>query len=325
MEFFETVYLPRILNHAIIWFRYIDDVFCCWPLDLNLDEFIINLNSLVPSIKFTIESEVEGSISFLDLKIIRSQNCFKFDIFRKVTNTCSYIHFFSDHSRNVKTSVFASMFLRALRIVDPEFLDGEINKIFEIGDKLCYPINFLDLCFEKAKKTFYNVYTKAPFECKNLLKLPFCQSFEGLAPLLQRLGIKLVFVFNNTIRHALIKNSPKNSPGVVYSIPCRTCDLVYIGQTGKTLEDRKKGHKTDCDNHLLSNSLFFHIYNKNHAIDWQHATNIIYNNDYIERNLLECVCIGSCDRLNLSPGMFSIDRITADLIRRQYPVLRFEG
>ena len=36
---------------------------------------------------------------------------------------------------------------------------------------------------------------------------------------------------------------PKQRPGVVYSIPCRTCTKVYIGQTGHTLETQLKEHR----------------------------------------------------------------------------------
>jgi hypothetical protein len=269
--------------------------------------------------------ELDGTISFLDLKILKCSNSFKFDIYRKPTNTCSYIHFFSDHSVAVKTSVFSSMFLRGLRLVDPEFLDLEFNRIFEIGSKLCYPFEFLNDCLVKAKKSFYNVEVRAPFECKNLLKLPFHSDFDRLPRLLRKLDIKVVFNFKNTIKNALIKNSPKDILGSIYSIPCGACDLVYIGQTGKSLDERVRQHKIDCSNLLLSNSMFSHIYHHNHAIDWRHASNVMYNRDYIERNLLEGVCINSCERLNLRPGMFSLDGVISDMIRSQYPNLLFSG
>ena len=33
MEFFESKYLPRILPKGILWVRYVDDIFCAWPVD----------------------------------------------------------------------------------------------------------------------------------------------------------------------------------------------------------------------------------------------------------------------------------------------------
>ena len=48
---------------------------------------------------------------------------------------CSYIYFYSNHSINVKKATFCGMFLRALRVCSEEFLEDEINYIFDIGKK----------------------------------------------------------------------------------------------------------------------------------------------------------------------------------------------
>ena len=53
MEFFERRYLPQILPSYVLWVRYVDDIFCAWPDDMDVDSFLNSLNSFVPSIKFT--------------------------------------------------------------------------------------------------------------------------------------------------------------------------------------------------------------------------------------------------------------------------------
>lgn len=154
MEFFESKILKNILPANVVWYRYVDDIFCIWPENKNLDNFLILLNNLVPSIKFTIEIEQNFSLPFLDVIVHRQSNNFKFSIYRKPTNVCSYVHYYSAHHDKVKRSVFSSMFLRALRICSPEFMDDEINKIYEISVKLKYPKSFVDSSLRKAKKTF---------------------------------------------------------------------------------------------------------------------------------------------------------------------------
>lgn len=42
------------------------------------------------------------------------------------------------------------MYLRALRIVSPEYFDNEIETIYNIGISLKYPKEFLDDCFKIA-------------------------------------------------------------------------------------------------------------------------------------------------------------------------------
>ena len=89
----------------------------------------------------------------------RTDRNFKYSVYRKPTNISSYIHFYSNHSDKTKTSVFTSMFLRALRVSCPEFLDQELDKIREIAGNLKYPNSFIDNAFNKAKKNFYSITT----------------------------------------------------------------------------------------------------------------------------------------------------------------------
>ena len=53
MEFFEKKLLPVKLPRNEKWFRYVEDVLCLWPIEHNLEQFMVELNSLVPTIQFT--------------------------------------------------------------------------------------------------------------------------------------------------------------------------------------------------------------------------------------------------------------------------------
>ena len=84
MEFFESRILSNILPANVIWYRYVDDIICIWPLEENVNNFLTNLSDLVPSIKFTMESENDSSLPFLDCMINRVYKIFKFSIFRNL-------------------------------------------------------------------------------------------------------------------------------------------------------------------------------------------------------------------------------------------------
>lgn len=109
---------------------------CLWPDNMNVNNFLTKMNTLVDSIKFTVENEKEGVPPFLDDKIHRTDRNFKFDVYRKPTNVCSYTHYYSSHLDYVKRFVFSSMLLRTMRICSPEYIDEETRNIYAIGEKL---------------------------------------------------------------------------------------------------------------------------------------------------------------------------------------------
>ena len=51
---------------------------CMWPLTVNIDVFIYELNDFVPSIKFSYDVENNGCLSFLDVNVFHTNNGFKF-------------------------------------------------------------------------------------------------------------------------------------------------------------------------------------------------------------------------------------------------------
>ena len=49
--------LIKITDKNFVWFRYVDDVLCLWPVNLCLNEFMDKLNHLVETIKLAFENE----------------------------------------------------------------------------------------------------------------------------------------------------------------------------------------------------------------------------------------------------------------------------
>ena len=104
---------------------------------------------------------------------------FKFTIYRKPTNTSSYIHCYSSHALSIKLSTFSGMFLRALKICSDEYLLEEIDFNFSIKRKHKYPYFILDKAYNKALTTFNT--DKAISQEKivrNILVLPYHQCLQ---------------------------------------------------------------------------------------------------------------------------------------------------
>ena len=70
-----------------VWLRYVDDVFVAWEKDVEeLNVFVSWLNSLRPSIRFKVEREDNGVLSFLDVTIKKDGHEWSFSVYRKPTH-----------------------------------------------------------------------------------------------------------------------------------------------------------------------------------------------------------------------------------------------
>ena len=77
-----------------IWEKYVDDTFCVIE-EVNTRHFLNQLNSLRPSIQFTMELEKEGSLPFLDtLPTRREDSRMDIEVYQKPTHrSISALHF----------------------------------------------------------------------------------------------------------------------------------------------------------------------------------------------------------------------------------------
>ena len=85
------------------------------------------------------------------------------------------------------------------------------------------------------------------FKATAILPYAKCLS-EQLRRCLQQQGVRAVFKSETTPRSQLVPSKdavdPAKQDGVVYRIPCE-CGKVYIGETGRPMQDRIKEHDRD--------------------------------------------------------------------------------
>ena len=165
----------------LFWVRYVDDIFIIYQhSEDKLREFLEFVNSILPSIKFTVEYEIDGKIPFLDVLVTHDkyENSFSFSVYRKQTNKEGYIHYFSDHSVSIKRNVLSNMFFRAFRICDPKYLDSELDHIRNSFSRLGYPHHFIEQSLSIARKRFYNPSPPKVFNMNNNITLPYTKKLE---------------------------------------------------------------------------------------------------------------------------------------------------
>jgi hypothetical protein len=70
MKDFEKRALDLGPRKSLCWFRYVDDSFAIWLHGLEkLGDFLNHRNSIHQCIQFTMETESEGHLPFLDIDI----------------------------------------------------------------------------------------------------------------------------------------------------------------------------------------------------------------------------------------------------------------
>ena len=79
-------------NRPILLTKYVDDLFGIIKTSA-INTFLTSLNSFHPQIKFTVEEEENGRISYLDTTIIRHEKSLKVNWYQKPTASGRLINF----------------------------------------------------------------------------------------------------------------------------------------------------------------------------------------------------------------------------------------
>jgi hypothetical protein len=129
-----------------LWLRYVDDTFVVWPHGPeHLQNFLGHLNCLRPAIQFTMETESDNTILFLDVLVIRKETALATKVYRKPTHTGRYLNFNSNHTPHVKRGLIQSLHKRASVICqEHQDLCYEIRGLRHDLQLNGYPRGFID-------------------------------------------------------------------------------------------------------------------------------------------------------------------------------------
>jgi hypothetical protein len=146
MEHFEELVLDSAQYRPSLLLGYVDHTFVVWPRGSErLQNFLNHLNSLRPSIQFTMEIESDSAILFLDVLVIRKGTTLATKVYRKPTHTGRYLNFRSNHLPHVKRGLIQSLHNRASTICQERHdLLNEISNLKHDFQLNGYPQGFID-------------------------------------------------------------------------------------------------------------------------------------------------------------------------------------
>ena len=136
----------------------------------------------------------------------------------------------------------------------------------------------------------------------------------------------------NLLLHPKDKVSKEDTAECVYRIPCKNCQKVYIGETGRSLGVRMKEHRKEVELHegkkytrstrnqshseQNKSAITDHVNTENHIIDWEETTIIGRESDRTTRWIREAVKIRQEAKhvVNRDEGVFMLSHVYDDLL-----------
>jgi hypothetical protein len=298
-------------NKPKFWLRYVDDVYCLFTIPkTKILEFHTRINKWHKNLHFTVEFEKNNSIAFLDVLVTRKDDQLITSLYRKATHTGLYMLWDSCQSRRYKLGLIRTLVIRTYRICSTEEatkkeLDILRNTLSDNG----YPPHIIRRGIkegqiltkrtsqteqnnkkdEKKKVIFFTIryYGQESFIFASRVK-KICQK------LLPNLTIQFAFKKHMSLKSVFLpklkgRDENKKNKNLVYSIPCRDCDKVYIGETSRMKDTRINEHKSKVKSLSSDSKIVEHILEHQHSFDFSNTLTLALETDWRKRVIKESI------------------------------------
>ncbi|XP_050315966.1 uncharacterized protein LOC126750390 [Anthonomus grandis grandis] len=282
--------------------RYVDDIITAIP-NKKENEILSVFNSFHPRLQFTIEQEINCSLPFLDVKVIRSTDgTIKTDWYQKPTFSERILNYFSEHPMTHKINVIKNLKHRCLRLSSPEYQRKNLHYVQTILKKNNYPLSIIKKIINHTENITQNITRNNENNQLAYFKIPYINTLSHkIKKTIQSKSdvIKISEKNENSVRkHFFTKLKTKDAfdlhSNIIYKIPCSGCDVCYIGQTGRYLRQRLYEHEYDCRNLALKKNptaLAEHKMNTGHNFNFGKTTIMGQQQLFKKRLLAEMINI----------------------------------
>ena len=188
-------------------------------------------------------------------------------------------------THNLLNAVLSSVYMAELNASSPSHPEQPRRSTVLVANG--YPPSFL----QKVTKTRNPTPERETAEFKYTAVLPYIKGVsEPLRRHLQQQGIRTVFKSDTTLRPK-DPADPNKQDCVVYKIPC-TCGKVYIGETGRPMQERMKENDRNIRLACTQNSAVSeHAYGTRHKPVWNKTKFIVRESHWYTRKVKEAIHI----------------------------------
>jgi hypothetical protein len=334
MRDLEECVLKTVNVDIPFYFRYVDDILLATTKN-SVPHIVNSFNSYHHRINFTTELEENRCLSFLDLKIIVTDNILLTDWFHKKTYSGRLLSFFSNHPQCHKIGIIYNLIDRAIILSHPKFHKKNIEFCIDVLLNNGYPI---ELIFKEAnrriKKLVNGKLTNNSLNervhsdegetviKKRHLAFPYIKGISDLiSPLVDKsqfsVGYRCLNKLDKIVKVHKDKNLLTSNNNVVYKICCMDCDSSYVGQTKRQLNTRLKEHKNNIKLDPSKYSVVTeHSLEHNHTFDWNGVRVLDSEVNYRKRLISEMLHIKQQKNgINLMKDTELLDSTYFDILR----------
>ena len=286
MQRLERTILPTL--EPKIWVRYVDDTFTIIKKN-DLERTHQLINNVFEDIKFTMETENNNKLAFLDVLITRNASGeLHTEVYRKGTHTDQILSYNSNHPKCHKRSCIRTLFRRIeTHCNTTEAKLREEKHLFQMFQNNGYPRSFIRRSLRTSRQR-----SETPPSQNRRITLPYVKNIsEMTARLLNQHGLTVAHKPTNTLRKALTKPKGRRENmdkiNVIYKIPCSQCDKHYVGQTGRKLSTRIHEHKLASRRHDPLSLVSVHEDQEGHQFNWDMVSILAQARTKKEREFIE--------------------------------------
>ncbi|XP_076349031.1 uncharacterized protein LOC143246349 isoform X1 [Tachypleus tridentatus] len=256
----ETQAVNTALHPPLYWYRYVDGTVAGFTSTEHKLNFFNHINATHPNINFICEQEESNQISFLNLKITKTDTQFKTEIHRKITHTGLYIPWDSAHETKQKLNILRNQINTAIKLCLPDKINDELDKIKQYFININkFPPQTSENIIRTHSDRKQNQSTKVNIshQSENHQTIYCCIPYipdisRQITNIWQKLVTKYDIPVNTKfiqkpgtkLRSILCKGyTDKHHTNIIYKIQCDNCHDFYIGETSRKMETRFKEHK----------------------------------------------------------------------------------
>ena len=254
VDWLEEKYMSPHPAFPPTYVRYMDDSFCVFRDQAQLDLFLAFSNTVHPNITFTKEEEVDGKLPFLDILVTRhpTRDTPDTSTYRKPTFSGLYFHFASFIPIDYKIALIRSLVQRCYQLArDYNLFHIDVSYVSRVLKLNAFPVELINEIIGKVLLKFQCPKVISTVSGKEtFIILPFVgpDSFTLKSNLVKLYGqcfpqfkLKVIFKVDRRISSFFrVKDviPVEWKSHVVYELSCDACNASYIGKTVNTLRER---------------------------------------------------------------------------------------
>ena len=237
--------------------RFVDDTFILFREQSHSNKFLDYLNNQHQNIKFTMETETNKQIPFLDMNIVQEDGKISTSIYRKPTFSGLGMSFFSFCAFNFKVNNIKTMLFRAYNLSSSYIaFTKELDFLRKYFQNNGYPLIEFEKCCSKFLNKIFQPSTTTCTVAKQKVYFSFPFYGQKYEDIYEKMKSQLStfyphldfrFSYKNTFTIASHFRFKDTIPiecrsGVIYEFNCDCRCASYIGATHKKLKVRVDQH-----------------------------------------------------------------------------------